>query len=607
MRFAWSAHPFCFLTGQRKNTKMPSKPSRLEIESALKGPKQPKRRKARPADYGKLNLDAPPRRQQVIGGDLTGVAGTQRTSLLDRFADIGLSYWIAGGMVALIMLAFFWPKATDSTREVTQAEAMMRDQLVSSIEPIPGAEATVLPDEPSFTRDSDLNRAEDFRRQEEQERQIAALIAKAEEHIENNRLTRPKQGNAVQSYLAALAIDPANNAAKSGLEDLKDRFLTSGFGALEQDDEAPARQALQQLEAIDRDSEQYMDLAQAIEDWRADKKVQAYLSKANAAFEKDNLILPAQENALYFFREALAVDANNKAAQAGIQDIADSFIAKANDAVIAGKYQAAAAHLATVSVIDPTHSSIALIEAMITNAKPLNAPADTPPQIAGKPVTTTNQSSDEPVAQPDTQNNGTDSSNPVATTDPTDLDPPFQTPDRPSSERTPPRQASEQADFDRQYLKQGLDAYYKGDYETAAALLQPLADKGVARAQFRLAYMHFLGRGFAADRQEADRRIRAALPAIRKFADEGRAWAQSDLGSLYEDGLVLARDYTEAVRWYRLAAEQGYPGAQTNLGMMYARGRGVTNSRRTAIEWFQRAAKQGDSVAKHNLEALGVN
>ena len=152
-----------------------------------------------------------------------------------------------------------------------------------------------------------------------------------------------------------------------------------------------------------------------------------------------------------------------------------------------------------------------------------------------------------------------------------------------------------------------MDAYYKGDYETAAALLQPLADKGVARAQFRLAYMHFLGRGFSADRQEADRRIRAALPAIRKFAEEGRAWAQSDLGSLYEDGLVLARDYNEAVRWYRLAAEQGYPGAQTNLGMMYARGRGVTSSRRTAIEWFQRAAKQGDSVAKHNLEALGVN
>ena len=71
--------------------------------------------------------------------------------------------------------------------------------------------------------------------------------------------------------------------------------------------------------------------------------------------------------------------------------------------------------------------------------------------------------------------------------------------------------------------------------------------------------------------------------------------------------MVLARDYGEAVYWYRTAAEQGYPGAQTNLGIMYARGRGVTTSRRTAIEWFQRAAKQGDLAAQRYLEALGVN
>ena len=75
---------------------------------------------------------------------------------------------------------------------------------------------------------------------------------------------------------------------------------------------------------------------------------------------------------------------------------------------------------------------------------------------------------------------------------------------------------------------------------------------------------------------------------------------------MYEDGLVLPRDYRDAFKWYELAANQGYPGAQTNLGMMFARGRGVEASRKTAIEWFQRAAKQGDNVAKRNLEALGV-
>ena len=93
-------------------------------------------------------------------------------------------------------------------------------------------------------------------------------------------------------------------------------------------------------------------------------------------------------------------------------------------------------------------------------------------------------------------------------------------------------------------------------------------------------------------------------PAIQAFAAEGRAWAQSDLGSLYEDGLVLPRDYKEAFFWYRASAEQGYAGAQTNLGILYARGLGVSSSRRTAIEWFEKAAAQGDAAAVRNLESL---
>lgn len=33
----------------------------------------------------------------------------------------------------------------------------------------------------------------------------------------------------------------------------------------------------------------------------------------------------------------------------------------------------------------------------------------------------------------------------------------------------------------------------------------------------------------------------------------------------------IPQDYSEAVKWYRLAAEMGSAGAQANLGMMYIR------------------------------------
>jgi hypothetical protein len=44
---------------------------------------------------------------------------------------------------------------------------------------------------------------------------------------------------------------------------------------------------------------------------------------------------------------------------------------------------------------------------------------------------------------------------------------------------------------------------------------------------------------------------------------------------MYEDGSGVPRDYTEAVKWYRLAAQQGDPDAQLNLGKMYELGNGV--------------------------------
>ena len=63
-------------------------------------------------------------------------------------------------------------------------------------------------------------------------------------------------------------------------------------------------------------------------------------------------------------------------------------------------------------------------------------------------------------------------------------------------------------------LDTGLAAYERGDYATALRELKPLAENGVPRAQFYLGVMYAKGQG-------------------------------------------VPQDYTEAVRWYRLAADHG--------------------------------------------------
>ena len=41
----------------------------------------------------------------------------------------------------------------------------------------------------------------------------------------------------------------------------------------------------------------------------------------------------------------------------------------------------------------------------------------------------------------------------------------------------------------------GLEAYNSGDYATAIREWKPLAEKGMADAQFNLAWMHYFGKG----------------------------------------------------------------------------------------------------------------
>jgi len=74
------------------------------------------------------------------------------------------------------------------------------------------------------------------------------------------------------------------------------------------------------------------------------------------------------------------------------------------------------------------------------------------------------------------------------------------------------------------------------------------------------------------------------------FADKNLACTRSSLGVMfgimYDEGYIVARDSTEAVRWYKLAAEQGNASAQRRLGEIYSQGLGVAQDFIQAYMWF---------------------
>jgi len=80
----------------------------------------------------------------------------------------------------------------------------------------------------------------------------------------------------------------------------------------------------------------------------------------------------------------------------------------------------------------------------------------------------------------------------------------------------------------------------------------------------------------------------ASVKELKRLAEQGYAKAQYNMGNRYTNGQDVVKDYTLAVKWYRLAAAQGYANAQFKLCVMYAKGQGVTKNYMAAAKWYLR-------------------
>ncbi|HEY8595063.1 MAG TPA: SEL1-like repeat protein, partial [Devosiaceae bacterium] len=95
--------------------------------------------------------------------------------------------------------------------------------------------------------------------------------------------------------------------------------------------------------------------------------------------------------------------------------------------------------------------------------------------------------------------------------------------------------------------------------------------------------------------------------ALRQAAASGDARAQFEIGAIYTEGQVVARDYVLASQWYERAAKQGFAPAQYRLGSLYEHGDGVDKDLAKASHWYELAAEAGNRMAMHNLAALDAS
>ena len=133
-------------------------------------------------------------------------------------------------------------------------------------------------------------------------------------------------------------------------------------------------------------------------------------------------------------------------------------------------------------------------------------------------------------------------------------------------------------------FKKGAAAYQAGDYATARAEWQPLAEAGHTGALNNMALIYKKGLGVPVD-------LKKAFNYFRKSARKGFVRAEYNLAGMYRTGKGTAKNSKKAMKWMRRAAEHQMARAQYVTGNWYARGYGVRKDKIKALTWYMIAFK----------------
>jgi len=404
------------------------------------------------------------------------------------------------------------------------------------------------------------------------------LTQRAKRYVAEGAWFGSSGNNAYATYQEVLGMEPSNELAVNGLNDLVSLSLaqiSADLKRLQLDAVYPLISALKQRELAMDQMPQFEKQIQLLEN-QLDKealaksanaerlqsrvvirreKINDLLNRASNAFENGRFIEPPGRNALTLYRAALDLDRNNQRARNGINSISDRFLQQARMAFSKGNLDQTEQSLHRATIANKQDPMIRILKDQLERRQGLLQ----------------------------------------------------------KEKKIQAELESKQAEVKRVALQQekinlssGIGAYYRGNYFEAYSFLQPLAERGFTRAQVRVAAMLLEGRGIPPSKALARKWFVKALSSVQLAASRGEAWAQSDYGDYFTDGIVIRQNFRQAVIWYRRSAYQGYSPAQANLGLMHMHGSGVSPDWNEAIEWFRMAAAQGNYAARENLRLLEV-
>ncbi|MBD8878960.1 hypothetical protein IHE49_00540 [Rhodanobacter sp. 7MK24] len=230
--------------------------------------------------------------------------------------------------------------------------------------------------------------------------QVATLVDQAQQAFAAGQYGGDHGAGAL--YRQMLAADPGNAVARHGLDQVGDALAAQAQKAIDANDGPGADAAIEQLAALQPNNAALPGLraARAQAGQQDSAALAADLQQGDDALRNGRIAGDGDDTALAHYKAALALDANNAQAQAGLGKVAQALTVQASAAMDAGDAAQAGKLLDNAAALAPKSADIAAARARLqgmqtqpsTAAKapanedqdvvPAAAPAPTPQQSA---------------------------------------------------------------------------------------------------------------------------------------------------------------------------------------------------------------------------------
>lgn len=194
------------------------------------------------------------------------------------------------------------------------------------------------------------------------------LLARADVALQQGRLDGHDGHSARELYEAARALEPDNEHALSGLQNVGKAELARARQALAAGHEDAAEEALAEARALLGGGSDVEQLAQQLARARRSQvKTAALIDNAQAALAAGRLT--GDNGAAALYRKALAADPGNAVARHGLDRVGDALAAKARQALQNNDLDGAAAVVDQIGAMLPEYGDLPSLRAAVAQAR----------------------------------------------------------------------------------------------------------------------------------------------------------------------------------------------------------------------------------------------